>query len=119
MGDFSNKDHLRITTGVRYGRNFVFRAADGSAGDITYAEETLARLEQKRREDYISPVELATLNIALGRNQDALDWIDKAFEERRGWLAYLNVHPVVDPLREEPRFKQMIEKMGLSPGGAS
>ena len=93
--------------------------ARARAGDTSYAEETLKLLEQKRREDYISPVELATLNIALGRNQDALDWIDKAFDERRGWLAYLNVHPVVDPLREEPRFRQMVEKMGLTPGGAS
>lgn len=99
--------------------NVTLALARARAGNTAYAEETLELLEQKRRDDYISPVELATLNIALGRNQDALDWIDKAFDERRGWLAYLNVHPVVDPLRQEPRFRQMVEKMGLSPGGPS
>ena len=93
--------------------------ARARAGDTAYAEETLELLEQKRRDDYISPVELATLNIALGRNQDALDWIDRAYDERRGWLAYLNVHPVVDPLRGEPRFKQMIQRMKLDPEGTS
>jgi Tfp pilus assembly protein PilF len=99
--------------------NVTLALARARAGDLTYAEETLELLEQKRRDDYISPVELATLNIALGRNQDALDWIDKAYDERRGWLAYLNVHPVVDPLRGEPRFKQMVRKMKLSPSGVS
>ena len=84
------------------------------AGDKSYAEETLAMLTEKRREDYVSPVELATVSIALGRNDEALDWMEHAFEERRGWLAYLNVHPVVDPLRNEPRFADLVARMGLN-----
>jgi serine/threonine-protein kinase len=83
------------------------------AGDRSYAEETLRDLEAKRERDYVSPVELATVNIALGEHDRALDWMDKAYEERRGWLAYLNVHPVVDPIRNEPRFKVLVGKMGL------
>jgi serine/threonine-protein kinase len=84
------------------------------AGDIKHAEDTLHKLEHKRVDDYVSPVELATLNVALGNNEKALDWMDKAYEERRGWLAYLNVHPVVDPLRDEPRFKEMVDRMKLT-----
>ena len=84
------------------------------AGDKSYAEETLAMLTEKRREDYVSPVELATVSVALGRNDEALDWMEHAFEERRGWLAYLNVHPVVDPLRNEPRFADLVARMGLN-----
>ena len=83
------------------------------AGDKSYAETTLEVLNRKREEDYVSPVELATVNVALGRNDEAIDWMERAFEERRGWLAYLNVHPVVDPLRNEPRFKALVERMGL------
>jgi eukaryotic-like serine/threonine-protein kinase len=84
------------------------------AGSSSYAEETLHALEEKRKHDYVSPVELATVNIALGDNDRAIDWIEEACEERRGWLAYLNVHPVADPLRNEPRFEALVQKMGLS-----
>jgi serine/threonine protein kinase/Tfp pilus assembly protein PilF len=82
-------------------------------GDKSYAEKTLEILTRKREEDYVSPVELATVNIALGRNDEALDWMEHAYDERRGWLAYLNVHPVVDPLRNEPRFRKLVATMGL------
>jgi serine/threonine-protein kinase len=82
-------------------------------GDKSYAQEMLRALSEKMKTDYVSPVELATLHIALGNNDHAIDWAEKAYEERRGWLAYLNVHPIVDPLRTEPRFKVLIRKMGL------
>jgi len=43
----------------------------------------------------------------------AIDWCGRAADERRGWVAYLGVHPVVDPLRGEPRFQTLVQKMGL------
>jgi eukaryotic-like serine/threonine-protein kinase len=83
------------------------------AGNRSVAEEILHDLEAKRAHDYVSPVELVTVHISLGNNDHAIDWMEKAYEERRGWMAYLNVHPVVDPLRNEPRFKVLVRKMGL------
>ena len=62
-------------------------------------------------------MELATVNIALGDLDRALDWAEAAVPERRGWLAYLNVRPIVDPLRGQPRFDALVSKMGLSPRG--
>ncbi len=85
------------------------------SGNFDYARETLAQLETKRRAGYVSPVELATLHIALGDHEAALDAMEDAYTERRGWLAYLNVHPVVDSLRGHPRFAALTETMGLSP----
>jgi eukaryotic-like serine/threonine-protein kinase len=83
-------------------------------GDTSYAKQVLRELEEKRSHDYVSPVELATVNIALGDIDRALDWAEEAVPERRGWLAYLNVNPLMDPLRGHPRFDALIEKMGLS-----
>jgi len=83
------------------------------AGNREYSETLLAELEAKRLRDYVSPVELATLHIGLGDNQHAIDWAERAYEERRGWMAYLNVHPIMDPLRGEPRFHDLVRKMGL------
>jgi serine/threonine-protein kinase len=87
--------------------------ARARAGNRAYALEVLADLEKRSQADYVSPVEFTTLHIARGDNDRAIDWAEKAYGERRGWLAYLNVHPVVDPLRAEPRFKVLVRKMGL------
>jgi len=81
------------------------------AGDPSYAKEVAAELEEKRKTGYVSPVELAMIYIALGDAQKALDWVENAIEDRRGWSAYLRVHPVLDPLRGEPRYAALVERM--------
>jgi serine/threonine-protein kinase len=82
-----------------------------AAGDPSYAREVATELEERRKTEYISPVELATLYVALGDTQKALDWVEAAADERRGWVAYLRVHPIADPLRGEPRFAALVERM--------
>jgi serine/threonine-protein kinase len=88
-----------------------FALARGGAGKRAEAEALLRELERQREIDYVSPVALATLLLGLGQHDRALDWAEKAFEERRGWLAYLGVNPLLDPVREEPRFKALVERM--------
>jgi serine/threonine-protein kinase len=75
------------------------------------AEALLAALEARRRTEYVSPVALATLLIGLGDVERAIDWAERAHEERRGWLAYLDVNPLLDPLRGHPRFEALAERM--------
>lgn len=82
-------------------------------GNREYGEALATELAEKRELDYLSPVELATLHIGLGNTESALDWMQRAYEERRGWMAYLKVHPILDPLRDEPRFKALVAKMRL------
>src|SRR5437868_3777324 len=81
------------------------------AGDKSYGEQLAAALEERLKTDYVSPVDLVVLHIALGEKQKALDWLERVIEERRGWAAYLRVHPLVDPLRGEPRFDALVKKM--------
>ncbi len=83
------------------------------AGKPEYARETLAALQERLTHDYVSPVEIVTLHIALGQHDHAIDWMEKAYAERRGWMAYLNVHPILDPLRAETRFRILTTKMKL------
>ena len=64
---------------------------------------------EKRKADYVSPVELAMVYIALGDKEKALDAVESAIDDRRGWVAYLRVHPIVDPLRGEPRFAELLK----------
>ncbi len=83
------------------------------AGKTGEAEELLHALERRREESYVSPVALATLLIGLGRHDAALDWAERAYEERRGWLVYFAVNPLLDPLRGHPRFQALLRRMGL------
>jgi serine/threonine-protein kinase len=95
--------YTRVTLGYALAR----------AGERDYSERLAAELEEKLKHDYVSPVELSTLYVGLGDNQRAIDWAERAFDERRGWMAYLKVHPIVDPLRGDPRFEALIQKMRL------
>ncbi len=71
-----------------------------------------ALLEESSRE-YVSPVAMATVHLGLGEWERALDFTEEAFRERRGWLAYLRVNPIFDPLRAMPRFEALARQMGL------
>ncbi|MEX2109037.1 MAG: protein kinase [Gemmatimonadaceae bacterium] len=82
-----------------------------AAGDRSLATELAADLEEKRKTEYVSPVELAIIHIVLGNSERALDWIEDALNDRRGWVAYLRVHPIMDPLRDEPRFNALVQRM--------
>jgi serine/threonine-protein kinase len=83
------------------------------AGRTAEARRLLAELESEGRSRYVSPVAYATAHIALGDNDEAFGWIERAHAERRGWLAYLRVEPIFDPLRDDPRFRDLLARMGL------
>jgi TolB-like protein/Tfp pilus assembly protein PilF len=83
------------------------------AGNIDEARSILKRLEEHRATGYVSPVAFATIHLGLNEPERALDWAEIAYEERRGWLAYLKVNPVMDPMRGHPRFDALVRRMGL------
>jgi TolB-like protein/Tfp pilus assembly protein PilF len=83
-------------------------------GHIDEAREILDELYRKARERYVSPVDFAKLHNELGDIDEAFHWMDKAVEDRRGWLVYLNVEPAVDNLRSDPRFHALLKRMNLS-----
>jgi hypothetical protein len=44
-----------------------------------------------------------------------LTWLDRGFEERSHWMELLAVHPLLDPLRDQPRFTELLRRMKLPP----
>ena len=82
-----------------------------AAGDRSYARKIAAELEEKTKSEYVSPVEVAIVHIALGDAERALDAVQAAVDDRRGWAAYLRVHPILDPIRGEPRFASIVKEM--------
>jgi serine/threonine-protein kinase len=59
---------------------------------------------------YVSPVAFATILLGLGDIEGAIDWTERAFEDRRGWVMYLGVNPLVDPMRGHPRFEALVQR---------
>jgi tetratricopeptide (TPR) repeat protein len=83
------------------------------SGQEDRARQLLDELAAEAARGYVSPVAFALLHIGLGERDSALDWIERAYEERRGWLAYLRVNAIFDPLRGEPRFEELARRMNL------
>ena len=61
---------------------------------------------------YVSPMRFAQLYTRLGDRDQAFEWLQKAYARRCGPLVYLNVDPQYNSLRPDPRFRQLLEKMG-------
>ncbi|HUF25747.1 MAG TPA: protein kinase [Gemmatimonadaceae bacterium] len=85
-------------------------------GHRAEAEEIVRQLRLRAAQEYVAPPAMSTAHIGLGDVPSALDWLEKAYEGRRGWPVYLRVNPVFDPLRGEPRFEALVERMRFPPG---
>jgi serine/threonine-protein kinase len=81
---------------------------------LTDARGILDGLYAESREHYLTPVAFAMLHAGLGEADPAFEWLDRALEDRRGWLAYLKVEPLLDPLRSDARFTRLLERMRLA-----
>jgi serine/threonine-protein kinase len=82
-------------------------------GDRAAAETILAELETLARTEYVSPVAFQMIHLGLGNHDQAFAWLERAYEARRGWLAYLKVEPMLDPLRDDRRFTEFVRRMRL------
>jgi hypothetical protein len=58
---------------------------------------------------------IAILEASLGNQDEAFEWPDKAYGERKGMLAFLRVDPLVDPLRSDPRFQNLLRCTNFPP----
>jgi TolB-like protein/Tfp pilus assembly protein PilF len=77
------------------------------------AESLLAELLKLSKQRYVSSMTLALVYIGLGRFEEALQCIEKAYQVMEGPLVLLNVYPTYDPIRSHPRCQEMIRNMGL------
>jgi hypothetical protein len=84
--------------------------AAGLAGDLERSRAVLAELEQLAGQRYVSSYCIGLVHIGLGDHDAAFASLDRACEERAGYLVYLNVDPAVDPIRKDPRFGDLLRK---------
>jgi tetratricopeptide (TPR) repeat protein len=84
------------------------------AGKRDEAQRILAELKRKHERGLAPSSALAIVFGALDEKDEALAWLERAYEERDPRLTYLKVGPRFDPLRQDPRFMEVLRRMGLA-----
>lgn len=84
------------------------------AGRTGEAREALGRLLERESRTYVPPAPVAFAFAALGDTETAFAWLERGFAERSTVMAYLGLYRFVDPLRGDPRFADLLRRMGIS-----
>jgi len=78
------------------------------------AEELLHKLLKISQEHYVCPYEMAVIYVNLNQTDTAFEWLERSYNERSMCIIYLKADPRLDPIRSDPRYKRLLEKMHFS-----
>ncbi|HSP13559.1 MAG TPA: winged helix-turn-helix domain-containing protein [Thermoanaerobaculia bacterium] len=83
------------------------------SGRTAEARQMLEELHRSSRQRYISPYHIAMIHAGLGERDEAFQWLEKAYDDREGRLTILRFAPEFAPLRSDPRFTKLLQRMNL------
>jgi serine/threonine protein kinase/tetratricopeptide (TPR) repeat protein len=130
-----NFDHARSVLAFAYRQKGMYEEAiseykkravpvSGGSGEIglTYALsgrrsealKELDKLHELSKQRYVAPYYRAIIYAGLGDKDNALHWLEKAYEDRSTRLVWIRLDPALDKLRSEPRFAELLRRMNLT-----
>jgi len=83
------------------------------AGKVERARAALKELQELAKRKYVQPYSIAMIYTGLGEKDQALAWLEKAYDDRSSYMVYLKVEPIFDSLHSDPRFVDLIHRVGL------
>jgi tetratricopeptide (TPR) repeat protein len=86
-----------------------------ASGKRDEARDVLRGLKEEATRKYVDPYLLAIMHTALGEKDQALTWLEKAYEEHAFHLQWLAVEPRWENLHSDPRFADLLRRIGLPP----
>ena len=106
---------VNLTGGVGWGYQPTIGYAYAVSGQRKNALNVLEEYKRLRaaKQRYVSPYKIAAIYAGLGETDQAIEWLEKAYEERSILLLYLNIETLWDPLRSDPRFKNLLRRMNF------
>ena len=84
------------------------------AGKKAEAYRAIDRLKAMSRDVYVSPAYVALIYQVLGDKEEEFAWYDKAYDDRAEWLLWLNIDPMYDGERNDPRFVALVRRVGVA-----
>ena len=75
------------------------------------AQDALAELKERAKQEYVPSYHIAIIHVGLGETDQALNWLEKAYAERSYWLTFLRVDPILDNLRSNTRYTELLQRM--------
>ena len=75
------------------------------------AQDALAELKERAKQEYVPSYHMAIIHVGLGEMDHAFNWLEKAYEERSYWLTFLRVDPILDNLRSDTRYTELLQRM--------
>jgi len=85
----------------------------GRSGQRVEARRALEKWQQLNRRRQMDPAATALAYVGMGNKDEAFAWLQRAYSERSNALTALNVDPIYDPLRSDPRFQALLRRIGL------
>jgi serine/threonine protein kinase/Tfp pilus assembly protein PilF len=85
------------------------------SGNRAEAQKLLDALKEPSKWTYLSPYNIAMVYAGLGEGDQALAWLERAYQERSYYMSWLKVDPGVDNLRSDPRFQDLVRRMNFPP----
>ena len=87
--------------------------AHAATGCREEAEKILDRLQEFAKEQYVTPYFLARAYTALGKKEKALTFLEMGYREKAPLMVWLKVDSLLDSLRPEPRFQDLLRRMNF------
>jgi TolB-like protein/Tfp pilus assembly protein PilF len=91
----------------------VLVRAYAHAGRRNDALRLLEELKRRQQASYVPPAAFVNAYLGLGDHEHAFVWLERAYQEQSNILQFVKVHPFFDPLREDPRFAELVRRVGL------
>ena len=87
--------------------------ADAAAGRRGEIPKLVEEAKEKTTRMYVPIYRIAAVYVALGDKEQALEWLEKSYQDDFSWMVWLKVDPVMDPLRSDPRFQNLLRRMNF------
>jgi len=84
------------------------------SGQSEAALDVITHLEETVKNEGIGRYEIALVYAGLGKKTEAFKWLEEAYKTRDEGLSYLKIDPCLDPLRTDPRFDDLLSRVGLA-----
>jgi TolB-like protein/tetratricopeptide (TPR) repeat protein len=92
----------------------VLVRAYAHAGRRADALRLLAELKRRKQAGYVPAGAFVNAYLGLDEIDEAFVWLEQAYKEQSNILQWLKVHPYFDPIRDDPRFKDLLRRVGLA-----